>query len=67
MPKSIIPINRDLITDDVVRHIYDILISQSFEDSGKNFEELQGCWNVLAFWIGVSDVTNNGHGKVVWE
>lgn len=66
MPTLITP-QRDILTDPVIRHIYSILITESFEDSGKNFEELQGCWNTLAKWLGIQDVTNNGHGKVVWK
>jgi hypothetical protein len=51
--------------DEEIKILYDVLIGKSWENADY-FNLFQSSWNVLADLLGIKEVTDNGHGKVMY-
>jgi hypothetical protein len=53
------------LSDEQAREIRAYLIDKSWESS-ELFDPFQAAWNAIAAILGVTDIEDNGHGKVRW-
>ena len=54
------------LTDEQVKAIRNELVTLSWEGVD-DFDAYQNAWRIVARILGVAEITNNGHGKVIWQ
>jgi hypothetical protein len=52
------------VTDAEVREVYQFLIEKSWEKPD-TFEEYQRAWEAVAKELGIVEIEDNGHGRVL--
>lgn len=48
-----------------IRWLYQLLIGMSW-NSADTFEKWQSTWNNLKEALGIEEMTDNGHGRIIW-